>query len=152
MSHQLDTKQSAWVASPVQVSKWGSKEWIKQKHLSFMRTAFPSILRIVQFGTHDRREHGISQTKSSLTLQSPFQQTVIWGARWPSIQVNSATCSSNSCYCKNVWSNWPSLNTRPSSVRLHAHGTRRSRGGDSAVPQRRLAHEQSTRSVSGHRR
>ena len=68
------TKQS--VASPVEVWKSSSKEQIKQQHISFMRTAFPSkLLNFIQFCTHDRREHDIWPTKSFSKFQSPFQQT-----------------------------------------------------------------------------
>ena len=99
-----------------------------------MRTAFPSMLLIHPvFCTHDRREHQICQKKSFSKFQSPFQLMITWGAPWLSIQVNWATCSSYSFYCLKVCIYWPSLNTRPSSVLLHAHGTRRSSGGDSRM-------------------
>ena len=46
-----------------------------------------------------RRKHEICQTISFSKLQSPFLQTIILGAPWPSTQVNWVTCSSYSCYC-----------------------------------------------------
>ena len=46
---------------------------------------------LIQFCTHDRREHEICKTKSFSKLQSPLQQRIIWRAPWQSIQVNQAT-------------------------------------------------------------
>ena len=54
------------------------------------------------------------------------------------MQVNWATCSSDSCYCWKDLINLPYLNTRYSSVRLDAHCTRLHSCSDSVVQQLRL--------------
>ena len=60
-------------------------------------------------------------------VTKPLPANDYMGSSLTRLTGQQATCSSDSCYCLKVWIYWQSLNTRPSSARLHA----RLRGGDS---------------------
>ena len=116
-----------------------------------MRTAFPSILLIHPvFKFAHMIEKRFAKQNPFQSYRAPYSKQLSGKLLGQAYRSTEQLATPILAMAK-VWIYWPSLNTRP-SVRLHAHGTRRRRGGDFATSRWRLAHAHSTRSEAPRRR